>query len=139
MKRTKHIFRVYISKNVSAPFGNDETHPVALSDASKCCDLLRQNLLSIGSSIRVYLDKLDIFTYDDMPNDDQLKGTFLKYQRSEEVEVESGTTKKYSQGKSKKVNWANSNRGGGIKHKNFDQNDAKSYDYIKSNDHGGLK
>ena len=139
MKRTKNIFRVYISENVSPPWGNDETNPIALSDAEKCCSLLRKNLLSSGSSIRVYLDKLDIFTYDEMPEDRDLKNTFLKYQRSEEVEVQSDTFKKYSQGKSKRVKWADSNRGGGVKHKNFDKNDAKSYNHTKSKDHGGLK
>ena len=143
MKRTKNIFRVYISENVSPPWGDDETNPIALSDAKFFCSLLRENLISRGSSIKVYLDKLEIFTYDEMPEDCDLKNTqgfyFLKYQRSEEVEVESDVLKKYSQGKSKKVNWAGRNRGGGVKHKNFDKNDAKSYNHAKSKDHGGLK
>tara|TARA_E500000318_G_C3410900_1_gene153531 strand:+ start:114 stop:536 length:423 start_codon:yes stop_codon:yes gene_type:complete len=115
MKRIKYIFKVYISENVSPPWGDDETNPIALSDAKRYCSLLRENLISRGSSIRVYLDKLEIFTYDEMPEDCDLKTTqgfyFLKYQRSEEVEVESDNHIYLPSGKPKKVNWASRNRG----------------------------
>ena len=111
MKRIKYIFKVYISENVSSPFGDDETHPIALSDASKCRNLLANNLKRNKSSLRVYLDKLDIYTLDGMPTEKELEGTFLKYRGSEEVEVESDNHTNLPQGKPKKVNWASRNRG----------------------------
>ena len=127
MKRTKYIFKVYISENVPPPFGDDETHPIAFSDASTCRNLLVSNLKKNNSSIRVYLDKLDIYTLDDLPTEEELEGTFLKYERSEEVEVKSGSFVKLPPGKPQKTNWKSRNRGGGVKHKNFDKNDAKVY------------
>ena len=57
-----------------------------------------------------------VYTYDEIPTDEQLSKSFLVYVCCEEVEFEiKDTLTKLPPGKSKNVQWQSSNRGGGVK------------------------
>ena len=55
-----------------------------------------------------------VYTYDEIPTDEQLSKSFLVYVCCEEVEFKETVTK-LPPGKSKNVQWQSSNKGGGVK------------------------